>query len=170
MHNIANQPPAGEAPRRQDYPPKAAAMARAVEDGDGHNSPADFTACFTTKTARTPPKIARKLRPPGTGWLGHNSPTTQELSRTHTNTTTHNHTTTAPPASTQPRIPTPPRGTSPTTPSPPPPPHPNIHHQNHPQAPKQEDFVDQPYRGVIHMITGGSSVDFDTKRQKRDHY
>jgi hypothetical protein len=44
------------------------------------------------------------------------------------------------------------------------------HHQNHPQAPKQEDFADQSYRGVIHMITGGSSVDFETKRQKRDHY
>jgi hypothetical protein len=58
-------------------------------------------------------------------------------------------------------------------PPPPPPPHPqqqNIHHHNHPQAPKQEDFADQPYCGVIHMITGGSSVDFDTKRQKRDHY
>jgi hypothetical protein len=58
-------------------------------------------------------------------------------------------------------------------PPPPPPPHhqqQNIHHPNHPQAPKQEDFVDQPYRGVIHMITAGSSVDFDTKRQKRDHY
>jgi hypothetical protein len=39
-----------------------------------------------------------------------------------------------------------------------------------PQAPKQEDFADQLYRGVIHMITRGSSVDFDTKRQKRDHY
>jgi hypothetical protein len=53
----------------------------------------------------------------------------------------------------------------------PPHPHqPNIHHPNHPQAPKQEDFADQPYRGVIHMITRGSSVDFDTKRQKRDHY
>jgi hypothetical protein len=52
-------------------------------------------------------------------------------------------------------------------PPPPPPLHPqqqNIHHPNHPQAPKQEDFADQPYRGVIHMITGGSSVDFDTKR------
>jgi hypothetical protein len=58
-------------------------------------------------------------------------------------------------------------------PPPPPPPHhqqQNIHHPNHPQAPKQEDFADQPYRGVIHMITGGSSADFDTKRQKRDHY
>jgi hypothetical protein len=56
-------------------------------------------------------------------------------------------------------------------PLPPPHPHqPNIHHPNHPQAPKQEDFTDQPYRGVIHMITGRSSVDSDTKRQKRDHY
>jgi hypothetical protein len=58
-------------------------------------------------------------------------------------------------------------------PPPPPPPHPQqpkIHHPNHPQAPKREDFADQPYHGVIHMITGGSSIDFDTKRQKRDHY
>jgi hypothetical protein len=52
----------------------------------------------------------------------------------------------------------------------PPPHHPNPHHQNQPQSPKQEDFADQPYRGVIHMITGGSSVNFETKRQKRDHY
>jgi hypothetical protein len=36
--------------------------------------------------------------------------------------------------------------------------------------PKQEDFTDQPFRGVIHMITGGSSADFDTKRQKKEHY
>jgi hypothetical protein len=39
-----------------------------------------------------------------------------------------------------------------------------------PQAPKQEDFAEPPYRGVIHMITRGSSMDFDTKRQKKDHY
>jgi hypothetical protein len=43
---------------------------------------------------------------------------------------------------------------------PPPPPH----HQNPPPpAPKQEDFAEQPFYGVIHMITGGSSADFDTK-------
>jgi hypothetical protein len=53
---------------------------------------------------------------------------------------------------------------------PPPPHHQNPQHHNHPQAPKQEDFTEQPYRGVIHMITGGSSVDFEMKRQKRDHY
>jgi hypothetical protein len=51
----------------------------------------------------------------------------------------------------------------------PPPPH----HQNPPPpppAPKQEEFTEQPFRGVIHMITGGSSTDIDTKRQKKDHY
>jgi hypothetical protein len=52
---------------------------------------------------------------------------------------------------------------------PPPPPH----HQNQPPpppAPKQEDFADQPFQGVIRMITGGSSYEFDTKGQKKEHY
>jgi hypothetical protein len=57
-------------------------------------------------------------------------------------------------------------------------PHPHLHTRNSktsttpitPKPQKQEDFTDQPYRGVIHMITGGSSIDFNTKRQKRDHY
>jgi hypothetical protein len=44
------------------------------------------------------------------------------------------------------------------------------HHQEVQVVPKQEDFTDQPYRGAIHMITGGSSVDFEMKRQKRDQY
>jgi hypothetical protein len=56
-------------------------------------------------------------------------------------------------------------------PPPLPPPHqPNRHHKNNPQATKHEDFADPPYHGVIHMITRGSSVDFETKWQKRDHY
>jgi hypothetical protein len=55
-------------------------------------------------------------------------------------------------------------------PPPLPPPHPQQQNIHHPQAPKQEDFADQPYRGVIYMITGGSSADFDTKREKRDNY
>jgi hypothetical protein len=42
----------------------------------------------------------------------------------------------------------------------PPPPH----HQNPPPpAPKQEDFAEQPFRVVIHMITGGLSADINTK-------
>jgi hypothetical protein len=118
VHNIANQHPAGEAPCRQYYPPKAAAMACMVGAGDERSSRADFTSSFTAKTARTQRGIARKRRPPGTGCLGHNPPTTQGLSRTHINTTP---TTIQPqprPTSTQPRIPTPPGGTSRTTPTP----------------------------------------------------
>jgi hypothetical protein len=117
VHNIANQHPAGEAPRRQDYPPSTAAMARVVVAKDERSSRADFTACFTAKTARTQRGIAQKRSPPGTGCLGHNPPTTQELSRTHINITP---TTIQPrprPASTQPRIPTPPGDTSRTTPT-----------------------------------------------------
>jgi hypothetical protein len=96
VHNIANQHPAGEAASRQDYPPRATAMARAA--GDGRSNRADITSCFTAKTARTQQGIAMKRRPPGTGCLKHNPPTTKELSRTHINTTTHNHTTTATPS------------------------------------------------------------------------
>jgi hypothetical protein len=98
VHNIANQHPAGEAPRHQDYPPRVAAMARVVGARDGRSSRIDITACFTAKIALTQPRIARKRRPPGTGCLGHNPPTTQELSHTHINTTTHNHTTTTLPS------------------------------------------------------------------------
>jgi hypothetical protein len=79
-------------------PPRAVAMARVVRAEDGRSSRADFTACFTAKTACTQRGTAQKQRPPGTGCLGHNPPTTQELSRTHINTTSHNHTTTTPPS------------------------------------------------------------------------
>jgi hypothetical protein len=95
VHNIANQHPAGEAPRRQDYPPRAAATELLVGAEDGRNSRVDFTACSTVKTVRTQQGTARKRRPPETGCLGRNQPTTQELSHTHINNS-HNHTTTAP--------------------------------------------------------------------------
>jgi hypothetical protein len=78
--------------------PRAAAMARVVGVEDGRSSRADIIVCFTAKTARTQRGIARKRKPPGIGCLGHNPLTTQELSRTHINTTSHNHTTTAPPS------------------------------------------------------------------------
>jgi hypothetical protein len=71
-------------------------MALVVGAKDRRSSRANFTACFTAKTVRTQRGIARKRKPPGTGCLGRNQPTTQELSRTHINTTSHNHTTTAP--------------------------------------------------------------------------
>jgi hypothetical protein len=70
-------------------------MARVARDGCSNR--VDITACFMAKTAHTQQGIARKQRPPGTGCLGHNQPTTKELSRTHINTT-HNHTTTATPS------------------------------------------------------------------------
>jgi hypothetical protein len=69
-------------------------MALVVGAEDGRSSRADFTACFTEKTARTQRGTARKRRPPGIGCLRHNQLTTQELSRTHINITSHNHTTT----------------------------------------------------------------------------
>jgi hypothetical protein len=71
-------------------------MALVVGAEDERSSRADFTACFTAKTARTQRGTARKRRLPGTGCLGHNPPTTKELSHIHINTTSHNHTTTAP--------------------------------------------------------------------------
>jgi hypothetical protein len=95
VHNIANQHPAGEAPRYQDYPPRAATMELVVGAEDGRSSRADFTACFTAKTAHTQQGTAQKRRPLETGCLGRNQPTTQELPRTHINNP-HNHTTTAP--------------------------------------------------------------------------
>jgi hypothetical protein len=73
-------------------------MARVTGAGDGRNNRADITACFMAKTARTQRGIAQKQRPPGIGCLGHNPPTTKELSHTHINTTTHNHTTTTTPS------------------------------------------------------------------------
>jgi hypothetical protein len=76
-------------------PPRAATTELVVGAEDGRNSRADFTACFTTKTARTQQGTTRKRRPPEIGCLGRNQPTTQELSRTLINNS-HNHTTTAP--------------------------------------------------------------------------
>jgi hypothetical protein len=84
---------------------------------DGRSSRADFTACFMAKTVHTQQGTARKRRPPGTGCLGRNQPTTQEF-RAHISTTP----TTIQPwprsTSTQPRIPTPPGGTNRTSPTP----------------------------------------------------
>jgi hypothetical protein len=83
VHNIANQPPAGEAPRRQEYPPRAEETELAVGAGGVRNSHADFTVCSTAKTASIPQETAQRRRPPETGWHGRNQPTTLELSRTH---------------------------------------------------------------------------------------
>jgi hypothetical protein len=94
VHNIANQHPIGEAVHRQEYPPRAAVMAREGGARDGRSNHADFTTCFMARIACTQQEIARKQRPPGIGYLKHSQPTTSESSRTHTTTTNNNHTTT----------------------------------------------------------------------------
>jgi hypothetical protein len=93
VHNIANQHPTGETARHQEYPPRAAAMAREARAGDGRNNRADITAYSMARIVHTQQGIARKQRPPGTGCLERNQPTTKGLSRTHITNTTHNHTT-----------------------------------------------------------------------------
>jgi hypothetical protein len=95
VHNIANQHPAGEAPRRQEYPPRVAETELAVGAGDVRRCRADFIACSTAKTAHTLQETAQRRRPPKTGWHGHNQPTTLELSCTHISNPL-SHTTTAP--------------------------------------------------------------------------
>jgi hypothetical protein len=70
-------------------------MAREGGAGDGRNNRVDFTAYSMARIVHTQQEISRKQRPPGTGCLEHNQPTTRELSRTHTTTTNNNHTTTA---------------------------------------------------------------------------
>ena len=64
VHNIANQHPAGDAPRRQEYPPRAAEMELTVGVGDVRSRRADSTVFFTAKTGYVgwlsilPPMIA----------------------------------------------------------------------------------------------------------------
>jgi hypothetical protein len=96
VHNIVNQHPASDAPRRQEYPPRAAEVELAVGAGDARSRRADSTVSSTAKTAPTKPKTAQRRRPPETGWHGCNRPTTQESSRTLISNTLH-HTSTPPP-------------------------------------------------------------------------
>jgi hypothetical protein len=79
----------------RNIPPRAAETELAVGAGDVRSRRADFTACFTAKTAPTKPETALGRRPPETGWHGCNQPTTLELSRTHISNPLH-HTSTPP--------------------------------------------------------------------------
>jgi hypothetical protein len=137
-------------------------MAPEGEAEDGCNSRADSIVCFMARTARTQQKIVQKQRPPGIG-----CPDQRVIAHTyhyhHQQPYNNEHVQHPPNHAYQ-------HHQEVQVLPPPPPHHPNPQHHNHPQAPKQEDFAEQPYRGVIHMITGGSSVDFEMKRQKRDHY
>jgi hypothetical protein len=145
-------------------------MELTVGAGDRRSSRADFTACSTAKTARTLQGTAQKRRPPETGCLGRNRPTTLELSRTHINNslnhittaplsihlTTHTHTT---------------RRYKPYLP------HSHLHTRNNqtsttPTTPSTK--TRRLRRSAVSWSHShdhwGSSVDFDTKRQKWDHY
>jgi hypothetical protein len=167
VYNIANQHPAGEAPRRQEYPPQGRGNGIRGRGWGRAQQPRKFYCLFHGEACAHP---TRDCRDEGHQRQDGTSATSRQPQscRAHVSTTPSTIQPRPRSASTSPRIPTPPGGTnrtSPTTTS-----TPAI--AKHPPllAPKQEDFANQPYRGVIHMITGGSSADFDTKRQKRDHY
>jgi hypothetical protein len=96
VHNIANQHPAVEAPRRQEYPPRAVEMELAAGVGGVRSRRTDSTAFSMAKTAPTKPKTAQKRRPPKTGWHGCSQPTTPGLSHTLTINPLH-HISTPPP-------------------------------------------------------------------------
>jgi hypothetical protein len=165
VHNIANQQPAGEASRRQDYPPQGRGNGTRGRDRGRAQQPRRFYCLFHDEDCEHPTRDCPEMKA-----------TRDRMSRAQPadNPRVVAHTYQQPP---QPYNHGPAQHPSnhayqhhqevQIVPPPLPPPHPqqpNIHHPKHPQAPKQEDFAVQPYRGVIHMITGGSSVDFDTKR------
>jgi hypothetical protein len=172
VQNIANQHPAGEAPRRQDYPPQGRGNGTRGRGRGRAQQPRRFYCLFhgedcahptrdCSETKATRDRMSRAQPADNPIVVAHTyqhhlpQPYNHDLAQ-HPPNHVYQH-----------------RQEVQVVPPPLPPLHPhqpNIHHPNHPQAPKQEDFADQPYRGVIHMITVGSSVDFDTKRQKRDHY
>jgi hypothetical protein len=145
-------------------------MARVAGARDGRRNHTYITACFTVKTARSQQGIARKTKATRDR-MSRAQPADNQRVVAHTYQHHHPQPYNHGHAQHLPNHAYPHHQEVQVVPPPLPPPHqPNLHHQNHTQAPKQEDFADQSYRGVIHMITGRSSVDFDTKRQKRDHY
>jgi hypothetical protein len=171
VYNITNQHPAGEAPRRQDYPPKGRGNGTRGRGRGRAQQSRIFYCLFHDEDCAHPTRDCpeTKATRDRMSWA---QPTDNPRVVAHTYQQLpqpYNHS----PAQHPPNHAYQHHQEVQIVPPPLPPPHPqqpNIHHPNHPQAPKQEDFADQPYRGVIHMITGGSSIDFDTKRQKRDHY
>jgi hypothetical protein len=165
VHNIANQHPAGEAPRRQEYPLQGRGNGTRGRGRGRAQQPHRFYCLFHDEDCVHPTRDCPETKA-----------TRDRMARAQPadNPRVVAHTYQQPP---QPYN----HGPAPhhayqhhqevqSVPPPHPPPHQQQQNIHHPQAPKQEDFVDQSYRGVIHMITGGSSADFDTKRQKRDHY
>jgi hypothetical protein len=151
----------------RNIPPRAAETELADGARDVRNRRVDFTACFTAKTAPTKPKIAQRRRPPETGWHGRNQPTTLELSHTHISIPLH-HTSTPPlPIHRTTHTNTTRKYKSYL-------PHPLFHISNN----KTSTTPCPETRGLRRSAVSrshsydhwGSSTDFNTKRQKRDHY
>jgi hypothetical protein len=96
VHSIAIQHPAGEASRRQDYPPRATQWHAWPRPGTGAAAMQIFLS-VSRRRLRAPNEGLPGNEALGTRCLEHNPPITKELSHTHINTTSHNHTTTASP-------------------------------------------------------------------------
>jgi hypothetical protein len=154
VHNIANQHPAGEAPRRQDYPPqgngtRGRGRGRAQQPRrfsclfHGEDCAHPTRECPETKATRDRMSRAQPVDNPRV--VAH---TYQQLLQPYNHGPAQHPPNHAYQHHQEVQIVPPPL-------PPPDPPPPHIPHPHHPQAPKQEDFADQPYRGVIHMITGG---------------
>jgi hypothetical protein len=170
MHNIAIQHPAGEASRRQEYPPQGRDNGTRGRGRGRAQQPRRYYCLFHGEDCAHPTRDCPETKATRDR-MSRAQPADNQRVVAHTY---HHH---HPQPYNNSQVQHPPnhayqyhQEVQIVPPPPPPPHHQNPHHQNYPQAPKQEDFADQPYRRVIHMITGGSSVDFETKRQKRDHY
>jgi hypothetical protein len=139
----------------------------AVVAGDVRSSRADFTACSTAKTACTLQETAQRRRPPETGWHGRNQPTTLELSRTHISNPL-SHTTTAPLRIHRTTHTNTTRRYKSYLP------HTHLHTSNSKTSITPSPKVRRLRRSAVSRSHShdhwGSSADFDTKRQKRDHY
>jgi hypothetical protein len=167
VHNIANQHPAGETVRHQEYPPQGRGNGTRGRGWGRAQQPRRFYCLFHGEDCAHPTRDCLEMKATKDRMSRAQSADNQRVVA-HTY---HHHQQQPYNAQHPPNHAYQHRQEVQVLPPPPPPPHhPNPHHHNHPQAPKQEDFAEQPYRGVIHMITEGSSVDFETKRQKRDHY
>jgi hypothetical protein len=166
VHNIANQHPAADAPRRQEYPPQGRGNGTRCRGRGRVQPPRRFYCLFNDEDCAHQTKDCPETKATR-GRMAQAQPADNPRVVAHTYQQ-------PPPPYIHAPAPHPPHHAYQHHPEvqivPPPPPPPHQQHQNIPNAPKQEDFADQPYRRVIHMITGGSSTDFDTKQHKRDHY
>jgi hypothetical protein len=167
VHNIANQHPAGETARCQEYPPQGRGNGTRGRGRGRTQQPRRFYCLFHSEDCAHPTRDCPETKATrdrmSRAQLADNQRVVVHTYHQQHQQPYNNEQVQHPPNHAY-------KHSQEVQVLPPPPPHhPNPQHHNHPQAPKQEDFAKQPYHRVIHMITGGSSVDFESKRQKRDH-